>query len=72
MCDAEGMPPLVVDTSATVTVRVDDAATAVAVSDGRVRQTIVPPDEIRVERAETPVRIAGPPLDFFTALGKLE
>ena len=72
MCDAEGMPPLVVDTDAVVTVRVDDAETAVAVSDGRVRRTIAPPGEITVERAATPVRIAGPPLDFFTALGKLE
>jgi NAD+ kinase len=72
MCDAEGMPPLVLDTDATVTIRVDDAETAVAVSDGRMRRSLVPPGEITVERAGTPVRIAGPPLDFFAALGKLE
>jgi NAD+ kinase len=72
MCDAEGMPPLVIDTEATVTIRVDDAETAVAVSDGRMRRSLVPPGEITVERAGTPVRIAGPPLDFFAALGKLE
>jgi NAD+ kinase len=72
MCDAEGMPPLVIDVDATVTVRVDDADTAVAVSDGRVRRSVEPPAEITVERAGTPIRIAGPPLDFFTALGKLE
>jgi NAD+ kinase len=71
MCDAEGMPPLVVDPDADVTVRADDAETAVAVSDGRVRQTITPPGEIHIERAEAPIRIAGPPLDFFAALGKL-
>ena len=72
MCGEEAMPPLVVDTDATVTVRIDDAESAVAVSDGRVRRSILPPAEIRLERSETPVYIAGPPLDFFTALGKLE
>ena len=72
MCAEEEMPSLVVDTDATVTVRVDDAETAVAVSDGRMRETVAPPAEIHIERAATPVRIAGPPLDFFTALGKLE
>ncbi|WP_340097673.1 NAD(+)/NADH kinase [Salinibaculum salinum] len=72
MCGEEAMPPLVVDTDATVTVRIDDAESAVALSDGRVRRSVVPPAEIHLERAETPVYIAGPPLDFFTALGKLE
>ncbi len=72
MCGEEAMPPLVVDTDATVTVRIDDAESAVAVSDGRVRRSVVPPTEVTLERAETPVYIAGPPLDFFTALGKLE
>jgi NAD+ kinase len=72
MCDAEGMPPLVVDTDVAITVRVDDTTEAIAVSDGRVQRSIAPPGEIRVSRAEIPVRIAGPPLDFFTALGKLE
>ncbi len=72
MCGAESMPPLVIDTDATVTVRVDDADSAVAVSDGRVRESVVPPTEITLSRADTPVYVAGPPLDFFTALGKLE
>jgi NAD+ kinase len=72
MCGEESMPPLVVDTAATITVRIDDADSAVAVSDGRVRRSVVPPSEIRLSRAETPVYVAGPPLDFFTALGKLE
>ncbi|MEF8786625.1 MAG: NAD(+)/NADH kinase [Haloarculaceae archaeon] len=72
MCGEEAMPPLVVDTDATVTVRIDDAESAVALSDGRVRRSVVPPAEIHLERAGTPVYIAGPPLDFFTALGKLE
>src|SRR6056297_1943487 len=49
MCAEEEMPSLVVDTDATVTVRVDDAETAVAVSDGRMRETVAPPAEIHIE-----------------------
>jgi hypothetical protein len=30
------------------------------------------PTDVTVRRSETPVRIAGPDLDFFTALGKLD
>lgn len=72
MCDAEGMPSLSVPVDAAVTVRVDDADTAVAVSDGRQRRSLEPPTEIVLHQSDTPVKIAGPPLDFFTALGKLE
>jgi NAD+ kinase len=72
MCGEEAMPPLMIDTAATVTVRIDDADRAVAVSDGRARRSVEPPAEVRLRRAETPVYIAGPPLDFFTALGKLK
>jgi NAD+ kinase len=66
------MPPLVVDNDSTVTVRVEDAEYATVVSDGRVSQEIELPSQVTLQRAEDPVRVAGPPLDFFTALGKLE
>jgi NAD+ kinase len=66
------MPPLVVGNDSTVTVRVEDAEYATVVSDGRVSQEIEPPSQVTLQRAEDPVRVAGPPLDFFTALGKLE
>ena len=66
------MPPLAVGLDATVTVRVESADCGYVVSDGRRRRAIDGPTLVRVERAEEPVRIAGPPLDFFAALGKLE
>jgi len=66
------MPPLVVGHDSEVTVRVEDAAHATVVSDGRVSEEIETPTQVTLRRAEDPVRVAGPPLDFFTALGKLE
>lgn len=72
MCADGGMPPLVVGADATITVTLTDAAEAVVVSDGRVIREPTPPTEIRIETAETPVRIAGPSSDFFEALGKLD
>jgi NAD+ kinase len=71
MCGEGAMPPLVVGTDVDVVVRVEGAKRAVAVSDGRIREDLSPPVEVRLTRAEDPVHLAGPPLDFFTALGKL-
>ena len=67
----EGMPPLVVDTDATVTVAVENDAGATVASDGRDTATLDGPVEIAIERTAPPIRIAGPPSDFFEALGKL-
>jgi len=72
MCPEESMPPLAVDADSTVTVRIDDADGGFVVSDGRARQELAAPAQVTLERAERPVRIAGPPLDFFAALGKIE
>lgn len=72
MCADGPMPSLVVSPESTVTVQVDGAALAYAVADGRTREELSPPTRVRVERAPEPVRVAGPPLDFFTALGKLD
>jgi len=33
---------------------------------------VTPPTQIAVRRADEPLRVAGPPLDFFAALGKLD
>jgi len=71
MCGEDGMPSLVVGTDAEVIVRVDGPDHAIAVGDGRVRREMTPPAEIRLGKADKPVNIAGPPLDFFAALGKL-
>ena len=72
MCGTEAMPPLVLDADRTVTVRVDEAPAVHVVSDGRRSETVTPPARLEIERAADPVAIAGPPLDFFTALGKLD
>jgi NAD+ kinase len=72
MTAADGMPPLVVAPDSEVTVHVSDAAEAQVVSDGRSRQRIDLPAAVTVERADSPVRLAGPQADFFEALGKLD
>jgi len=71
MCGEDSMPSLAVDVDSTVTVRLDDAEAGHVVSDGRARQKLSVPTQVTLERAGQPVRIAGPPLDFFAALGKI-
>jgi len=65
-------PPLVVDVDAEVTVEVQDAPRGVVVGDGRVRESIEPPTTVTVARADEPLRVAEPSLEFFSALGKLD
>ena len=72
MCASEGMPPLVVGPDSEVTIHVSGADRAVVVGDGRVLRKLDPPTEVRVGRADAPVRVAGPTSDFFEALGKLD
>ncbi|MFC5972031.1 NAD(+)/NADH kinase [Halomarina salina] len=72
MCASEGMPPLVVGPDSDVVVRVDGPDRAVVVSDGRRVQEVTPPTDVTIRRSGTPVRIAGPDLDFFAALAKLD
>jgi NAD+ kinase len=72
MCASGGMPPLVVGPDSEVTVTVSGTDRAVVVGDGRVLRELDPPTEIRVGRADAPVRVAGPTSDFFEALGKLD
>jgi len=66
------MPPLVIDPDDELSIRVSDTETAYVVADGRSRATLTPPAELTVQRAGTPTVTAGPELDFFTALEKLE
>jgi len=72
MCASGGMPPLVVGLDSEVTVHVSGTERAVVVGDGRVLRELDPPTEVRVARADSPIRVAGPPSDFFEALGKLD
>ncbi|MBO4249113.1 NAD(+)/NADH kinase [Halomicrobium sp. IBSBa] len=71
MAGEEAMPPLVVDDSSEITVRIESGAESVVVSDGRVREAVAPPSQVTVARASESVNIAGPQRDFFAALGKL-
>lgn len=72
MCAEGGMPPLVVDPDSEITLTLTDAEQAVVVSDGRRVRDVTPPTEVRITTADTPLRMAGPSSDFFSALGKLE
>jgi len=70
MSGADAMPPLVVGPDRTVSVELSSGPAAV-VSDGRLVEELSPPLSVAVERTGPPVRVAGPELDFFSALGKL-
>jgi len=72
MCAAEGMPPLVASDDCEVTVRVADAPAGYAISDGRTQRRLALPETVRITTADRPVRIAGPSVDFFRALEKLD
>jgi len=72
MAPAEPMRPLVVSLDAEVTVRVAGADGALAAADGTDERRLDPPAEVRVGRAAEPARVAGPGVEFFRALGKLE
>jgi len=72
MAGESGTPPLVVDRNVTVEVRIEGADHAHVVSDGRVGEKVTPPATVRVRRAGEPVTVAGPALDFFGGLEKLD
>lgn len=72
MCATATMRPLVVSLDSDISIRIDGAERAFAVGDGRIREELEPPTRVSISRAETPVHVAGPELDFFAALGKLD
>ena len=71
MVAREPMPSLVCPIDAQVTIEVDGGE-AYAVSDGRSRSRLDLPATLTVRRADQPVRIAGPEVNFFEALEKLD
>lgn len=71
MCARGGRPPLVLSLDASVTVEVSGPPFAYVVGDGRAQQRIDVPATVTVERADAPLRVAGPPVDFYEALDKL-
>ncbi|AGN02745.1 sugar kinase [Salinarchaeum sp. Harcht-Bsk1] len=67
-----GARPLVVDDGSTIELRVEDATSGYVVTDGRQAREFEAPFTATVEVSEEPLRIAGPDVNFFEALGKLE
>jgi NAD+ kinase len=72
MCPAEPMPPLAVDLGSEVTVRVDGAEAGHVLTDGANDHELDLPATVTIERAAEPAQVAGPPVEFFQALNKLE
>lgn len=72
MCADGGMPPLVVGPDSDITVSLSGTDRAIVVGDGRVLRELDPPTDVRIGRADSPMRVAGPTSDFFEALEKLE
>lgn len=72
MAAAEPMPPLVVDGGSELTLTVADGETAYVIGDGRERTRLEPPATVTVSVADEPLTLAGPPVNFFEALEKLE
>lgn len=72
MCASAGMPPLTVPADREVAVRLSGGEVGYAISDGRASRELPLPAEVTVTTTDPPVRIAGPEVDFFEALGKLE
>jgi len=65
-------PPLVADPESEVVVRVGGDRPVRVASDGRRSDPVDPPVEVRITRGGPPVRLAGPSVDFFAALDKLD
>lgn len=72
MCGTKRMPSLAVPIGPPITVDVETPDHGFVVADGRTRERIDPPASVTLSPADAPVRIAGPRVDFFKALKKLE
>lgn len=71
MAASDPMPPLVVAKDSDIRISVD-GNDAMVVADGRTREPLAAPGTVTVGTAAEPTRIAGPPLEFFSALDKLD
>lgn len=72
MAAEEPMPPLVCPRDATIECTIEGVDRGVAIADGRVDLPVEPPETLRITTAANPLEIAGPPVEFFEALEKLE
>lgn len=72
MSGCDPMPPLVVPADSQVTVALSGTGEAIVISDGREREHITVPARVVITEADKPVRMAGPSVEFFQAIDKLE
>lgn len=72
MCGDGGMPPLIMSNDAELNLEIQGRGTTYVIADSRDRHRVRPPLTVRITRESTPVRIAGPPVEFFGALDKLD
>ncbi|GAB3681492.1 NAD(+)/NADH kinase [Salinarchaeum chitinilyticum] len=68
----DGTRPLVVDGNSTIELHVENADSGHVVTDGRQARELEAPFDVTVEVSEQPLHIAGPDVDYFEALEKLE
>lgn len=68
----DGTRPLVVDGDATIELRVENADSGHVVTDGRQARELDAPFDVTVDVSDQPLHIAGPDVDYFEALEKLE
>lgn len=72
MCPRKGSRPLVVDSDAEIEIMISETEVCHVVGDGRERRSFDPPMTVEITTAAEPLRLAGPDMSFFNALGKLE
>ena len=72
MCATDSMPPLVVDADSEIVFRITGPETGYVISDGRNRRELELPATVTVTVAPQQVTLAGPQVNFFEALEKLE
>lgn len=71
MCADRGRPPVVVSDHEEITIDVTGGDFAHLVADGKVHHQINVPGSVTIEASPDPLEVAGPPIEFFDALGKL-
>lgn len=71
MCAHGGRPPLIVPLDAHIEIAVTDAAFAYILGDGRAQHRMAVPGSVTIRQSPSPLRVAGPPVEFFQALDRL-
>ncbi len=72
MCATESMPPLVVGSEDPLEITLSGADHGYTIADGRNRQQLELPTTVEISLADQPLSLAGPSVNFFRALEKLQ